>query len=132
MSRLPIVEEDIFDKENIFLTTETKVINMLQLKKLPIKVKELCKRTERNAVLTRVRHYILSGWPSQDEITPELLSAQKCIDNQGKMHSSRNSDCSMCAPNGDFTAPILNRSINLIAPEESPRTRILKATSFFV
>ena len=50
LSRLPIIEEDNY---------RSKTVNMLHLKKLPIKVKELCQQTQSDAALTGVRHYIL-------------------------------------------------------------------------
>ena len=44
----------------------------LKLSSLPITPAKISRATERDCVLSRVKHYILSGWPTKDEIPPEL------------------------------------------------------------
>ena len=72
LSRLPIdtvtdINEDTaWDKEAV-------AVNLVQIRNLPITSKQIVLATKRDIVLQKLAHYIVTGWPNANEISPELL-----------------------------------------------------------
>ena len=65
LSRFPLEEEEVPDKEILF-------VHQLQCEDMYLTDKEIAKSTKKNPLLTKVINYVRSGWPStvNDELRP--------------------------------------------------------------
>ena len=61
-----INEDTDWDKEAV-------AVNLVQIRNLPITSKKIVLATKRDVVLQKLAHYIVTGWPNANEISPELL-----------------------------------------------------------
>ena len=76
LSRLPlstdIIANDTAKNVFNFLTEEATLLNTNQVQSLPVTVSSISKITACDKILSRVMHFTLHGWPSDEKMDPEL------------------------------------------------------------
>ena len=71
LSRLPLKEDKM--KDDMFSLAEVQKLHHIQVSNLPVNANNIKAATKDDKVLSRVVHYTITGWPSETEITPELM-----------------------------------------------------------
>ena len=86
-SRLPVGPDRLFDDQNIMDVDQIATIQEELQQQLPIRASEVAQATRKDSLLTKVHHYVLSGWPPESDqnlqpytrIRHELSTSHSCI-----------------------------------------------------
>ena len=79
LSRLPSGRDtrDMRNRETddftVLFTKEATELNKSQINSLPISAKEIGKATNNDKILSKVKHFVLYGWPDRNNLGPELI-----------------------------------------------------------
>ena len=87
LSRLPLTSKELFDVQDMGMSGVVYQIQVENLENTPVSANDVKKATDRDPILSQVRHFILSGWPKTipEQYTPfykhqnEMAVTNGCI-----------------------------------------------------
>ena len=86
LSRLPVGPDEKFDLK---ISADNLVIAQIQEEvqsQLPLRANQIAEETRRDSVLSKIRHYILSGWPHVPDITENLRPYHRIREEMSSVH----------------------------------------------